>query len=89
MAVGAQRSDIYGLILRKGIWPVILGIVIGTMIAWGSERLVSGLLFEMKAYDPMVTAAAGGILLITGVLACLLPAHRAAKTEPLEALRYE
>jgi predicted permease len=89
MAVGAQRSDVYRLILREGVLPVILGIVIGVAIAWGSARLFSGLLFQMKASDPLVTVAAGSILLATGILACLLPAHRAAKTEPLEALRYE
>jgi putative ABC transport system permease protein len=89
MAVGAQRSDIHHLIVREGVWPVVMGIVIGVMIAWGSARFFSGLLFQMKAFDPFITAAAGGILLIAGFMACLLPAVRAAQTEPLEALRYE
>jgi ABC-type antimicrobial peptide transport system permease subunit len=89
MAVGAQRSDIYRLILRGGVLPVIVGIVIGAMIAWGSARLFSGLLFQMKVFDPLVTTAAGCVLLLAGILACLLPARRAAHTEPLEALRYE
>lgn len=89
MALGAEGSDIYHLIVRKGVLPVALGIVVGVMIAWGSARLFSGLLFQMNSFDPLVTAAAGGILLVAGVLACLLPARRAAKTEPLEALRYE
>ncbi len=89
MALGAQRANIYRLILREGLMPVIAGAVAGIAIAFAMARLVGSLLFEVSPYDPGIVACAVGVLLAVGAAACLLPARRAAGVEPMEALRSE
>ncbi len=89
IALGAQRVNIYRLILREGLAPVFAGAVAGMAVALGSARLVGSLLFEVSPYDPGIAAGAVGVLLIAGSVACLLPARRAALVEPMEALRSE
>ncbi|MFZ0589208.1 MAG: ABC transporter permease [Bryobacteraceae bacterium] len=89
MAIGAGKSDIYRLIVGGGVAPVVLGTIIGVGLAWAAGRLMAGLLFEVSPRDPMIAAMAGAVLLAVGVLACVVPARRAAKTEPVQALRYE
>ncbi len=89
VALGAQRTSIYGLVLRDGLFPVIAGAAAGVALAFASARLVSSLLFQVSPYDPKLTAGAVCALLAIGTTACLLPARRAARVEPMEALRYE
>jgi predicted permease len=89
IALGAQRANIYRLILREGLLPVAMGAAAGTAVALASSRLVASLLFEVSPYDPGVAVAAVGVLLLAGMLACWLPARRAANVEPMEALRAE
>lgn len=89
MALGAQRGNIYGLILREGLLPVAAGSVAGIAIAFAAARLVGSLLFEVSPYDPAIVMAAVGVLVAVGTAACLLPARRAAGVEPMEALRSE
>jgi predicted permease len=89
MALGAQRSSIYRLILRDGLLPVLAGAGAGIAIAFGSARLIGSLLFEVSPYDPGIVAAAVCVLVAVGTAACLLPARRAAGVEPMEALRSE
>lgn len=89
MALGAQRANVYRLVLRDGLVPVVLGAVVGVTIAFGSARLVSSLLFQVSPYDPTLVAGAVGVLLAVGTAACLLPARRAADVEPMQALRAE
>jgi predicted permease len=89
MAIGAKRSDVYSLILGQGIAPVVAGTALGIAIALFASRLIRSLLFEVSTSDPVVTMAAAAILIAVGIAACLVPAWRAAKTEPLEALRFE
>jgi ABC-type antimicrobial peptide transport system permease subunit len=67
----------------------IVGIVVGTIIALALSRLIAGLLYEVKTYDPLVFIGAACMLMIVAVLAIYVPARRAAKTNPMEALRYE
>ena len=89
IALGAQRVNIYRLILREGLLPVVAGASVGIVVALGSARLVGSLLFEVSPYDPGIAVAAVGVLLIAGTAACWLPARRAALVEPMEALRGE
>ncbi len=89
MAVGASRRDVYGLIMGQGIAPVLAGTALAIVVAVFAEQMIRSLLFEVSASDPFVTASATAIPIAAGVCACLLPAWRAARTEPLEALRVE
>ncbi|MGB8031985.1 MAG: ABC transporter permease [Terracidiphilus sp.] len=89
MALGAQRANVYRLVLHDGLLPVALGAIAGVTLAFGSARLVSSLLYEVSPYDPMLTAGAVCLLLAVGVVACLLPARRAASIDPMQALRAE
>jgi len=87
LALGAQRANIYRLILREGLLPVLAGAVAGIAIAFGFARVVGSLLFEVSPYDPGIVTGAVCVLLVVGTGACLLPARRAASVEPMEALR--
>lgn len=89
IALGAQRSTVYRLVLRDGLRPVAAGAAAGVALAFGSARIVSSLLYQVSPYDPAVTAAAVCLLLAVGTTACLLPARRAASVEPMQALRAE
>jgi putative ABC transport system permease protein len=89
LALGAQRANVYWLVLRDGLLPVAIGAIVGIAVAFGSARVVSSLLFEVSPYDPVLSAGAVGVLLAIGTTACLLPARRAAAVEPMQALRTE
>lgn len=89
LALGAQRSSIYSLILREGLTPVALGALAGVALAFASARAFAALLFEVSPYNPLVMSAALAVLAAVGVAACLLPARRAAAVEPMQALRTE
>ena len=79
LALGAQRTNVYWLVLRDGLLPVAIGAVAGITVAFGSARMVSSLLFHVSPYDPLLSAAAVSVLLAVGTIACLLPARRAAQ----------
>jgi predicted permease len=87
LALGAQRANLYRLVLREGLLPVVIGAIAGVAIAFASARLLGSLLFGVSPYDPLVSAGAVCILLGAGTTACLLPAYRAAAVDPMEALR--
>ena len=89
LALGAQRGNIYGLVLRDMLLPVASGAIAGIAVAFGLARLASSLLFEVSPYSPSITLGAMSVLAMVGTVACLLPARRAAKVEPMEALRSE
>ena len=89
MALGAQRASVYQLVLRDGLFPVVAGAAAGVLLAFGSARIVSSLLFQVSPYDPAVAVAAVCALLAVGTTACLVPARRAASVEPMQALRME
>jgi predicted permease len=89
ITLGAQRSAIYRLVLRDGLFPVATGASAGVGLAFASARLVRSLLYQVNPYDPALAAGAIGVLLIVATIACLLPARRAASVEPMQALRME
>jgi hypothetical protein len=89
LALGAQRASIYWLVLRDGLLPLAIGSASGIAMAFGSERMVSGLLFQVSPYDPVLSAGAVSVLLAVGTIACLLLASRAAAVEPMQTLRTE
>lgn len=88
-ALGAQQANVYWLVLRDGLLPVVIGSVTGIALAFAFARVTSSLLFNVSPYDPVLSAGAVGVLLLVGILACLLPARRAATVEPMQALRTE
>jgi len=89
MALGATRANILFLVLKKGMGLTLLGVVIGVAVALGATRLMSSLLFGVKAADPLTFTAVPLLLASVALLACYLPARRATKVDPLVALRYE
>lgn len=89
IALGARRENIYRLVLRQGLEPVVVGALVGTGIAFALARVAKSLLFEVSPYNPAIMCLSVGILLVAGVIACLLPAHRAASVEPMVTLRAE
>jgi len=89
IALGAQRENIYSMVLREGLVPVAAGVVVGTGVAFALARLAKSLLFEVSPYNPAIVATSIAILGIAGLVACLLPARRAASVEPMVALRSE
>jgi ABC-type antimicrobial peptide transport system permease subunit len=88
-AIGASHGQIIGLILRQGLWKTGVGLAAGLVGAFFLSRYLSSLLFEVTSADPASYCAV--LLLLTGValLACWLPARRAAKVDPIIALRAE
>jgi len=89
MALGAERGDVLRLILGQGTRLVLVGEVIGIAGALVLARLIPSLLYGVPANDPLVFVSVGTVLGVIALLACYLPARRAAKTDPMVALRYE
>jgi putative ABC transport system permease protein len=89
MAMGSQRAGILRLILHEALYLTLIGIGIGLPLAIAASRIFAKMLFALSFADPMTLATASLMLLLTGVLAGLLPAIRAMRLEPMAALRHE
>jgi putative ABC transport system permease protein len=89
VALGASGRNVLTLILGQGMLPALVGLAIGLMGAFALTRLLTNQLFEIKATDPMTFLGATALLLLAVLAACWLPARRATKINPVEALRYE
>jgi predicted permease len=89
MALGAQATDILRLILDQGMRPVVFGLIAGLAAALALGRLIASQLYQTSAHNPLVLAATIFLLLLAASLACLFPARRAMRVDPMVALRYE
>ncbi len=89
IALGARSSDVLWLVLREALWQVALGIVIGLPLALAGARLIASLLFGVPATDPMTISISALVMLMVALMAGYIPARRAAKVDPLVALRCE
>jgi ABC-type antimicrobial peptide transport system permease subunit len=86
MALGAQKSDVLALVIRQGMTLSVIGVVVGLAGAFGVTRLLANLLFGVAATDPLTFVAIPLLLLFVSLVACYLPARRAARLNPTIAL---
>jgi len=77
------------LVLREALWMVLPGLILGALGAWGTTRFLTSLLYGVKPLDPWMCAASVVLLAAATVMACVLPAQRAASVHPMEALRFQ
>jgi putative ABC transport system permease protein len=89
MALGAESGDVLGLVVKMGLRLVALGVVIGLIASLLVARVIATQLWGVSAYDPMTLGGVTFLLLVTGLIACWIPARRASRVDPLVALRYE
>jgi macrolide transport system ATP-binding/permease protein len=89
MALGAQRNSVYQLILTEAAWLTGVGIAAGLACSIGAATLIRGLLFHVQSWDAETLAGVAVVLAACSLLACYIPARRAAKVDPMVALRYE
>jgi putative ABC transport system permease protein len=89
MALGAQQGEVTRMVLRQGMRPVAIGLLIGIAGAIAIGRILQSLLFEMRTTDPIVLASVALVLGSAAAAACYAPARRATRVDPTTALRYE
>jgi ABC-type antimicrobial peptide transport system permease subunit len=89
MALGAQGKTVEWMILREGFAMVVAGLALGLLLALGTGKIVSSILFEVSSTDPFAFALAPAVLASAALLATWIPARRATKISPMAALRTE
>lgn len=89
VALGAQRRDVFRLIMIRGVILVGIGVVLGVAASFASSKLLSSLLFGVTPNSVTTLAGVSLVLIVVALLACYIPARRATKVDPLVALRYE
>jgi putative ABC transport system permease protein len=87
VALGAERRQVLGLVLTHGVRLVVAGVAVGTIVALALTGLMSSLLFEVGAQDPVTFAGVAVLLIVVSLVASFIPAHRATRVDPLIALR--
>ena len=89
IALGAQRKDVLRLVLGDGIRMAVAGVVLGLVASLGLTRLLNKMIYGVSTTDPATFVVIAGLLIMVAMFACLIPARRATKVDPLVALRYE
>ncbi len=89
MALGAQREEVLRLMLSDGLRPALYGLTLGLAGSLGAVRLIQSMLYGTRPLDPAIFAAVAATLLVVAALACLVPAWRASRIDPMQALRTE
>jgi putative ABC transport system permease protein len=89
MALGAQRKEILGLMLGDGLRPALYGLVVGLGVGAGAVRLIQSMLYGTRPLDPSIFAIVAATLIVVAALACIVPAWRASRINPMRALRAE
>jgi putative ABC transport system permease protein len=89
MALGAQRSDVILLVLGKAALLLALGLVFGLVASWFATRAVQAFLFGVGRHDPITILSVCALLAVSGLIAAIIPARRAASIDPMQALRTE
>jgi len=89
MALGAQRKEVMRLMLRDGLGPALVGLVLGLLASAGVTRLIASMLYGTSPFDPAVFVLVALTLLLVAAAACALPAWRASRLDPMQALRTE
>src|SRR5207249_5096229 len=87
LALGAQRRDLLKLVVGQGMRLAAIGIAIGLAGAFAATRILSTLLYQVKAHDTLTFLGVALLLSVVALLACLIPARRASKVDPMVALR--
>ena len=86
IALGASTRNVTGMVVRQALTLAIVGIVVGSLAAYWATRVLSSMLFQTGARDPVAYAGAAGVLLAVALGAAWLPARRAARVDPIKAL---
>jgi ABC-type antimicrobial peptide transport system permease subunit len=89
MALGAQRTDVMLLVLKKASLLLVLGLVSGLVASWFATRAIQAFLFGVGLHDPITTLSVCALLAVSGLIAAIIPARRAASIDPMQALRTE
>jgi len=89
VALGASRTDVLRLVLRRGIMLTLLGLAIGLGLSFGVTRFLKALLLGVSSTDALTFVAVALLLGVVVLVACVIPARRAMRVDPMQALRYE
>jgi len=89
VALGASAGNILRMVISQGLRTTLVGAAIGVLGALALSRTLESFLFGLSAYDPLTLATVVGLLITVALVACYVPARRAARVDPLVALRYE
>jgi putative ABC transport system permease protein len=89
MAMGAKSAEVAGMVLRQGMGLALLGVLVGLVASLGAARSLAGFLFNVSTTDPSTYTTVAIVMMVVALLASYLPARRASKVDPIDALRYE
>jgi len=89
VALGSTKCGVIQLVLLDALFPVVVGLTVGTVMAAGATRWIRSLLYETTSADPATIAFSAGALLLAAFLAALIPAYRASNADPMRVLRQE